>query len=203
MNISPSILITAFEPFGGDDTNASLEAMKALPEVLSCGVCLVKLVLPVVFGTCGTRLRETMEAVRPAGVIALGMAAGRDRITPEVFAVNARYAASPDNAGQAYLILTAISDVGPAAYRSTLPVEKMAADLREHGIPAGLSFSAGTYVCNDLFYALMGMADVPAGFVHVPQSTEAAKEGRPSMEQEKINRGVALLADGFGKYISM
>ncbi len=193
MKTGKTILVTAFEPFGGDDTNSSLEALRALPKMLPGGTRVCKAELPVVFGQCGQVLREAIAQVQPDGILALGMAAGRDKITPEVFAVNARYATLPDNAGQSYGSLSWIREDGPAAYRTTLPVEKYVDALRENGIPAGLSFSAGAYVCNDLFYALMELATVPAGFVHVPQSLEKAKEGRPGLGQEVINRGVEIL----------
>ncbi len=193
MKTGKRILVTAFEPFGGDDTNSSLEALRALPEVLADGTMVCKAALPVVFGQCGQVLRDAVVQVQPDGILALGMAAGRDKITPEVFAVNARFSSLADNAGQSYPTLTPIAPDGPAAYRTTLPVEAMVDALREAGIPSGLSFSAGTYVCNDLFYALMELAAVPAGFVHVPQSLEAAKEGWPGLGQEVINRGVEIL----------
>ncbi len=195
MNLSRTILVTAFEPFGGEDTNASLEALTALPDKLADGTSVVKLVLPVVFGRCGQVLLEGVTAHCPEVILSLGMAAGRDRITPEVFAVNARYATLPDNAGQVYTALSPIFPDGAAAYRSTLPVQEMVTRLQENGIAAGLSFSAGSYVCNDLFYALMELATVPAGFVHVPQSLEKAQAGRPGMAQEMINCGVRILVE--------
>ncbi len=194
MKTGKRILVTAFEPFGGDDTNSSLEALRSLPDMLPDGTTVCRAVLPVVFGRCGQALADAIAQVQPDRILALGMAAGRDKITPEVFAVNARYAVLPDNEGQSYPTLTPIAPEGPAAYRSTLPVEKLVNVLRENGIPSGLSFSAGAYVCNDLFYALMGLATVPAGFVHVPQSLEKAKDGRPGLAQERINRGVEILA---------
>lgn len=192
------ILVTAFEPFGGDSINASFEAMGALPAELTVGgreVQIIKKRIPVVFGQCGEVLDNALREVCPDGVIALGMAAGRGQITPEVFAVNARYARSADNAGQSYPVLTPCNPTGPAAYRSSLPVEAMVSRICEAGIPAALSFTAGTYVCNDLFYHLMESAAVPAGFIHVPQAAEEAPAGRAAMAQAEINRGILLAAE--------
>lgn len=186
------ILVTAFEPFGGDSTNASLTALAALPDTVD-GVTIGKAILPVVFGRCGDILAENIREYAPDGILSLGMAAGRGQITPEVFAVNARFALSPDNAGVRYPNLTPCDSSGPAAYRTGLPVETMVENLRAVGIPAGLSFSAGTYVCNDLFYALMSYAAVPAGFMHVPQAVENVPEnGRKALPQEQIDRGVQI-----------
>ena len=189
------ILVTAFEPFGGDSVNASMAALEALPDTVAVNgqtVQVEKAGIPVVFGQCGQVLDTVLEKTCPDGVICLGMAAGRGQITPEMFAVNARYAHAADNAGQMYSMLAYCDPVGPAAYRSSLPAEAMVRRMTEAGIPAGLSFTAGTYVCNDLFYHLMGSAAVPAGFIHVPQAAEEAPEGRAAMAQADINRGVCL-----------
>ena len=193
------ILVTAFEPFGGDAVNASLVALQSLPDTIA-GVSVEKAVIPVVFGRCGDCLREKIKKSAPDGILCLGMAAGRGQITPEVFAVNARYARGADNAGVRYDTLTPCNPDGPAAYRTTLPAEKIVTRLTENSIPASLSFTAGTYVCNDLFYRLMSAAQVPAGFIHVPQSAEEAPasgrpEGRAAMPQEQISTGVRLAAE--------
>ena len=185
------ILVTAFEPFGGDAVNSSLAALRSLPETVA-GVQVCKSVIPVVFGLCGQVLAQKIREIRPDGVLCLGMAAGRGQITPEVFAVNARYARSADNGGQRFETLTPCDPAGPDAYRTKLPAETIVTRLLEGGIPASLSFTAGTYVCNDLFYSLMGLAEVPAGFIHVPQAAEDAPEGRAAMPQEQISRGITL-----------
>ena len=185
------ILVTAFEPFGGDAVNSSLTALRSLPETIA-GVCVCRAVIPVVFGLCGQVLAQKIREIRPDGILCLGMAAGRGQITPEVFAVNARYARSADNGGQHFDTLTPCDPAGPEAYRTKLPAEQIVTRLQENGIPASRSFTAGTYVCNDLFYSLMSMAEVPAGFIHVPQAAEDAPGGRAAMPQEQISRGIAL-----------
>ncbi|MBQ8401671.1 MAG: pyroglutamyl-peptidase I [Clostridia bacterium] len=196
------ILVTAFEPFGGDAVNPSLRALEALSDTV-VGAVICRAVIPVVFGQCVDVLRAALDKYGPDGVICLGMAAGRGRITPEVFAVNARYAGAADNGGQRFESLTPCDPTGPDAYRTKLPVEAMVKRMQEDGIPASLSFTAGTYVCNDLFYGCMSMTDVPAGFIHVPQAAEDAPEGRAAMPQEQINRGVVLavkvLAEALGQ----
>ena len=196
------ILVTAFEPFGGDSVNSSMAALEALPDVIAVKgrtVSVIKAGIPVVFGQCGTVLDGFLADVCPDGVISLGMAAGRGQITPELFAVNARYSRSADNAGQVYPVPAPCAPEGPAAYRSSLPAEAMVSRMTEAGIAAALSFTAGTYVCNDLFYHLMESVSVPAGFIHVPQAAEEAPEGRAAMAQTAINRGileaVTVLAD--------
>ncbi|MBR4962181.1 MAG: pyroglutamyl-peptidase I [Clostridia bacterium] len=199
------ILVTAFEPFGGDSVNASMAALEALPEeifVKGQAVQVIKAGIPVVFGQCGEVLEQVLEQVCPDGVICLGMAAGRGQITPEVFAVNARYARSADNAGQCFPVLSSCDPEGPAAYRSSLPVEAMVSRMQEVGIAAGLSFTAGTYVCNDLFYHLMGSVSVPAGFIHVPQAAEEAPEGRAAMAQADINRGILASVTVFAEMLA-
>lgn len=185
------ILVTAFEPFGGDTINSSHVALEHLPEAIH-GVAICKATIPVVFGACGVVLAEAIEKIQPDGILCLGMAAGRGKITPEVFAVNARYAASADNAGVCYTALSPCDPHGSAAYQTGLPVEKLVTAMGKMDIPAGLSFSAGTYVCNDLFYSLMQQARVPAGFIHVPQAVENAPEGRAALPQAQIDRGVLL-----------
>lgn len=190
------ILVTAFDPFGGDSTNSSLTALAALPDTMD-EFTICKATIPVVFGKCGVVLAEKIRECVPDGILCLGMAAGRGLITPEVFAVNARFAASADNAGVRYPTLTPCDPTGPAAYRTGLPVETIVENLRAVGIPVGLSFTAGTYVCNDLFYSLMQQAtdpnrSIPAGFIHVPQAAEHAPAGRASMPQEQIDRGVQI-----------
>ncbi len=193
------ILVTAFEPFGGDSTNSSLNALSALPDTVH-GITIHKATIPVVFDKCGVVLAEKIRETMPDGILCLGMAAGRGQITPEVFAVNARFAASADNAGVRYPTLTPCDPTGPAAYRTGLPVETIVENLRAAAIPASLSFTAGTYVCNDLFYSLMSQTTVldktvPAGFMHVPQAAEQAPEGRASMPQARIDQGVQIAVE--------
>ena len=170
-----TILVTAFDPFGGEETNASLEVLKALPERIG-GAELVKRVLPTVFGLSAQLAREAAEELRPDAVVCLGQAGGRKAVTPERVAVNLMDAAGPDNAGNLPVDEPVVPG-GPATYFSTLPVKAMTAAVRETGVPAAVSCTAGTFVCNSLMYAMLHYAaekcpDLPCGFIHVPRPGE-------------------------------
>lgn len=182
-----TILVTAFDPFGGAETNTSLEVLEALPPRIG-GAKLEKLVLPTVFGLSDRQAQEAAERLRPDAVVCLGQAAGRKAVTPERAALNLMDAARPDNAGN----LPAEEPVvpgGPAAYFSTLPVKALAAAVREAGVPAAVSNSAGTFVCNSLMYAMLHYAasccpGLPCGFIHVPGPEDG-------LSREELTRGVA------------
>lgn len=179
------LLITGFEPFGGEERNASWDAVALLPERIGPWE-LDKLCLPVVYGEAFRVLAPHLAEKRPDAVICVGQAGGRTAITPERVAVNLRDARIPDNAGNQPRD-EAVEPQGPAAYFSTLPVRQMTEVIRSAGIPAALSLSAGAFVCNDLFYLLMHSlagSGVPGGFIHVP----AAKDLPP----DQTARGLAL-----------
>lgn len=192
------ILVSAFEPFGGSGRNSSLDTMNSLPGVLY-GHEIVKVTLPVVYGECGKRLCETIAEYDPsdlAAVLCLGQAAGRGAVTPEYVAVNVRHARVADNAGVLY-DLAPIGD-GADAYITGLPVGKMVAAMKNVGVPANVSFTAGTYVCNDLMYAAVETCrplGIPSGFIHLPLSLEIAQlEGKAgtilTLPQELLTRGL-------------
>lgn len=192
-----TILVTAFDPFGGEETNASLEVLKALPERIG-GAMLVKRVLPTVFGLSARLAREAAEELRPDAVVCLGQAGGRKAVTPERVAVNLMDAAGPDNAGNLPTDEPVVPG-GPAAYFSTLPVKAMAAAVRETGIPAAVSYTAGTFVCNSLMYAMLHHAaekrlDLPCGFIHVPRPGEG-------LSPEDLARGVAAALGALAGFI--
>lgn len=191
-----TILVTAFDPFGGEETNASLEVLKALPERIG-GAELVKRVLPTVFGLSARLAVDAAEELRPDAVVCLGQAGGRKAITPERVAVNLMDAAGPDNAGNLPTDEPVVPG-GPAAYFSTLPVKAMAAAARETGVPAAVSHTAGTFVCNSLMYAMLHYAaekcpDLPCGFIHVPRPGEG-------LNPEDLTRGVAAALGVLPKY---
>jgi len=192
------IIVSAFEPFGGSGRNSSLDTLKALPGILY-GHEIVKVTLPVVYGECGRGLCEAVAgyaAGEVAAVICLGQAAGRGSITPEYVAVNVRHAGAADNAGVKYE-LTPIGD-GAEAYVTGLPVAEMVKAMKAAGVPAAVSFTAGTYVCNDLMYAAVEYCrprGIAAGFVHLPLSLEiAVAEGKAgniaALPQEMLTRGI-------------
>jgi pyroglutamyl-peptidase len=166
-----TILVTGFEPFGGDERNPSQEIVHALDGRVIAGRHVVASVLPCAFAESLKRLRALLRRHGPQLVICLGLAGGRQEITPERVAINVDDARIADNAG-AQPIDKPIVRVGPAAYWSTLPVKAIVAALKRRGIPASVSQTAGTFVCNHVFYGLMHelrrKRSVRGGFIHVP-----------------------------------
>lgn len=165
------VLVTAFEPFGGSDRNASSEAVGLLPTSID-GAEVVPAVLPCVFGESARAIVALIDAHVPDIVIAVGEASGRSRVDLERVAINVDDARIPDNAGNSP-VDEAIEPSGPPAYFSTLPIKACAAAVEATGVSGGVSSTAGTFVCNHVFYALMHTiterrGDIRAGFVHVP-----------------------------------
>lgn len=163
------LLITCFEPFGGRLVNASRDAVFALPDVIGAFE-VHRLCLPVVFGRAAEIALAEIKRLRPDVVMCVGEASGRTAITPEMVAINLRYARMPDNAGNVPLDEPVLKG-GENALFSTLPVRAMAEAVREVGLPGDVSYSAGAYVCNDLMYLMLhhlAGTGVPCGFVHVP-----------------------------------
>lgn len=167
------VLITCFEPFGGRSSNASAEAVSLLPPTVG-PFELHKLCLPVAFRNAADRAIAAIDELSPTAVVCVGEAAGRTAITPEKVALNLRTARIPDNAGF-QPIDEPVIEGGANALFSTLPMREMAEAIRGTGVPAEISYSAGTYVCNDLFYLVLDHLEdsgVPAGFIHVPADGE-------------------------------
>ncbi|WP_106505620.1 pyroglutamyl-peptidase I [Brachybacterium timonense] len=176
--MTTDVLLTGFAPFGGAATNESWEAVRAATPLLDHeGVRVVGLELPVEFARAGQILEEAIESHRPRVVIAVGLAAGRTSVTPERVAINVRDARIPDNAG-ASPVDEPCEVGGPVGRWSTLPIKAMVQATREDlDLPAAVSQSAGTYVCNDVFYLLMAQLERRAdgtrgGFIHVPAATD-------------------------------
>lgn len=188
------ILITAFEPFQQEPVNATMEALALLPESAS-GHTLIKRVLPVAFGTAITAIQGLVEELTPDAVICMGQATGRSDVTPERVAINVSDARIPDNVGNQPKDAP-IREDGPAAYFSTLPVREMIAAMKERGVPASLSNTAGTFVCNNLMYGLMDHLartgrHIPAGFIHIPATPgQAVERPSPSLAPETVAKGI-------------
>ncbi len=190
------VLVTGFEPFGGESINPSWEAVKALPDEIN-GAEIVKQRLPVTFRGVRELLPRLIVEERPDVVILTGQAGGRPNITVERVAINVMDSTMADNEG-----FTPedepVFEGAPAAYFATLPIKAILRALRSNGIPAGISNTAGTYVCNTaMFTALHTIAvrglETTAGFIHVPFShAQALDKSRPSMAQETINRAVEV-----------
>ena len=192
------IIVTGFVPFGCEEINPSYEAIKLLPDTFE-GHQLIKLEMPVSYDVCPSLLEWMIVHYRPDAVVCLGQAGGRTAITPEYVAINLKHGQTPDNSGVRYLDQPVVAD-GPAAYFTTLPVRQMADALQEAELPGFVSYSAGTFVCNCLFYHLLHMIHtkyphIKGGFIHVPYATEQVKNKclkKFAMEKEDIARGVSV-----------
>ncbi len=190
-----TVLITGFEPFGGEKINPSQEIARQLNGRVIAGRRVIGRILPCVFGAANAELRRILRETSPELVIAVGQAGGRAEITPERVAINVDDARIADNAG-AQPVDAPVVARGPAAYWSTLPVKAIVAALRAHEIPAAVSQTAGTFVCNHVFYGLMhalrSRRGVRGGFIHVPLLLEQAKKGQPSLSQQVMIEAIAL-----------
>ncbi len=188
------ILVTGFEPFAASSLNPSGEIVKALK-----GDDLVTAILPVVFGQASAQLRELIDLHKPSAVLCLGQAEGRSVMTPERIAINLDDGRIPDNAGNQPLEQRIIA-AGADGYFSTLPIEKMVTSMKAAGIPASISLSAGTFVCNHIFYVLQDYlkdSSVKSGFMHVPLMDEQRKEypTLPTMPIRQMIAGVEIALD--------
>lgn len=193
------ILLTGFEPFGGETTNPSWTAARGAAALLQAeGHEVAAVELPCVFGDAIAALRAALAEHRPDVVVCAGQAGGRPRISLERIAINCDDARIPDNAGNAPVDEPVVPG-GPAAYFSTLPVKAALAALGAAGIPAEVSQTAGTYVCNHVFYGLMhALASTPAvrgGFVHVPFGPDqvAPGSGLVSLPLEQMTQALAVV----------
>ena len=185
------ILITGFEPFGGEKINPSWVAVSRLPDEIN-GCFLSKLLIPVVFGEAAETVIKKADEVRPDVILCIGQAGGRKAITPELVGINLRHAPIPDNNGNQPKDQK-ITEDGENAYFSTLPVRKIAEAVNASGIPSQVSYSAGAYVCNDVLYTLLHRyenTETQVGFIHIPYCAEQNKE--PSMDIEDIIKGLTV-----------
>jgi pyroglutamyl-peptidase len=175
------ILLTGFEPFGGDTTNPSWQVAQALRGERIEGAPVEAVCLPTAFGAAGDALRAALDRVRPQLVLCLGLAANRSALSVERVAINVDDARIPDNAGASPIDVPVVAGA-PAAYFATLPVKAIVAALLEAGLPAEVSQTAGTFVCNHVFYALMHTLrrrrGVRGGFMHLPLATTMALPGQ-------------------------
>lgn len=184
------ILLTGFTPFGGESVNPALEAVKLVKSPLP-EIALIKLEVPTVFARSGELVTAAMDKYLPDAVICVGQAAGRSAVTPERIAINVDDARIPDNDG-AQPVDKPIAADGPAAYFATLPIKAVVQAIRAAGVPAEVSNSAGTYVCNHLMYAVLHhtATDHPgthAGFIHVPCIPEqTVGKNIPSLPLDRI-----------------
>ena len=192
------ILLTGFEPFGGETVNPSWDVARAL-DGQSIGGHLVRAErLPCVFGDALEALHRALERHRPVLVLALGQAAGRSDLSIERVAINVDDARIPDNAGRQPVDRPVVRG-GPVAYWSTLPIKAMVAGLQARGVPAAVSQTAGTFLCNHVFYGLMHAVrrrrGVRAGFVHVPAMRESAARGEPALPLSVLTEATGVMLE--------
>ncbi|WP_314436637.1 pyroglutamyl-peptidase I [Massilia timonae] len=201
-----TVLLTGFEPFNGASINPAWEAVRALEgwegEVGEHRFRVEVRQLPCVFGQAIEDLVAMVDELHPDVAIAVGQAGGRPDISVERVAINVDDAAILDNGGQ-QPVDAAIASDGPAAYFSTLPIKAIVRALREKGLVAGVSQTAGTFVCNHVFYGLMHHAAgqpqaIKAGFIHVPflpEQAAARPDAPPSMALDDIIAGIKLAVE--------
>ena len=189
------ILLTAFDPFGGEQINPASLAVQQIPDSVS-GAQIVKITVPTVFGKALSVLWEAIEREQPDAILSIGQAGGRSDLTVERIAINMDDARIPDNEGNRPVDRPIFPD-GPAAYFSTLPVRQMVEAIRACGIPASISNTAGTFVCNHLLYGTLHTLRekgnlARAGFLHVPFLPSQVTHDRqaPSMELAHMVRGI-------------
>lgn len=189
------VLVTGFDPFGGEDINPATEAVKLLPKEIK-GAKIVTVQIPTVFKKSINELFDAIKKEDPDITICIGQAGGRFQITPERVAINIDDARIKDNEGN-QPIDTAIFEDGAPAYFSTLPIKAMVQAMKNAGIPAAVSNTAGTFVCNHLMYGALYYADrykkdMKAGFIHIPYLTQQVvdKPNTPGMSVQDIVKGL-------------
>jgi pyroglutamyl-peptidase len=191
----PTVLLTGFDPFGGDTINPSWWVAQALHGRRLSGHRVVAAQLPTRFDDSALLLARLLDRYQPRAVLCLGLAGGREALSLERVAINVSDARIPDNAG-AQPVDTPVVPGGPAAYFSSLPIKAITQALQAQGIAAQVSQTAGTFVCNHVFYALMhalaqqpGLNKTVGGFVHVPWLPE---QGQPAMALADMVRGIRI-----------
>ena len=191
------ILVTGFDPFGGEKINPAIESVKRLPEVIG-GAQIVKLEIPTVVHQSLAVIREAIRKEDPDMILSIGQAGGRPDITVERVGINVDDCRIADNAGN-QPVDEPIYPEGPDAYFVTLPIKAMVKAMQEAGIPASVSNSAGTFVCNHVTYGVRYLIETEfpgkrSGFIHIPYlpSQASTKKGMPSMELDTIVKGLTV-----------
>ena len=191
------VLVTGFEPFGGEKINPSFEAVKLLPDSMD-GVSIIKRQVPTVFRKSIEELKRLIEEIKPDVVLCVGQAGGRSEISIERVAINIDDANIKDNEGNQPVDEIIFED-GENAYFSNLPIKALVEKIKEAGIPAGISNSAGTFVCNHIMYGLLYLIDkkyphIKGGFIHVPYLPKQVvnKRNTPSMSLDNIKEALIL-----------
>ena len=196
------IIVTGFDPFGGEKINPSIECVKALPEIE--GVELFRVELPTVFKESAIRLNEVINDVKPDAVLCVGQAGGRPGVTMERIAINVDDARIPDNISQ-QPIDEVIQFDGEAAYFTTLPIKRIVNAIRKAGIPAEVSNTAGTFVCNHIMYQALFTATktvkaFTARFMHIPFIPEQTTD-KPSLPLEESTKALLIAIETIRDYL--
>lgn len=199
------VLITGFDPFGGEKINPAWEAVKALPDNID-GIEVVKLQIPTVFKKSAKKLFENIDSVKPDVVICVGQAGGRYEFSVERVAINIDDGRIPDNDGYQPVDSPVFED-GENAYFSTLPIKAIVEEVKKVGIPSAVSNTAGTYVCNHIMYSLLyylnkNNLNIKGGFIHVPFIPEQVveKKNTPYMELTRITKALEIAIKAIRDY---
>lgn len=199
------ILVTGFDPFGGEPINPALEAVKGLADTIN-GAEIIKLEIPTVFGKSAEVVKAAMKKHQPDVVLNIGQAGGRFAISPERVAINVDDARIPDNEGNQPVDI-AIQEDGAPAYFTQLPIKAMVTQMKEAGIPANVSNTAGTFVCNHIMYQVQYLIEkeypaVKGGFIHVPYIPEQVieKAGQPFMSLTDMTKGLTAAIEAIVLY---
>ena len=194
------VLITGFDPFGGEPINPALEAVKLLPDNIS-GAEVIKVEIPTVFNKSIVALEKSIEEHKPDAVICIGQAGGRFSVMPERVAINIDDARIKDNEENQPIDIK-IKEDGKNAYFSNLPIKAMVKNMIDNGFPAAVSNTAGTFVCNHIMYGLLYLIDkkysnMKGGFIHVPYipNQVIAKPNTPYMNLKDISKCLELCID--------
>ena len=194
-----TILVTGFDPFGGEPINPAWEAVKELNGYESNGYTVVTKMIPTVRYDSVNTVREAIREYNPEAILLVGQAGGRPDITVERVAINVDDFRIPDNKGNQPKD-EIIVEGGNPAYFATLPIKHMVSGLQHAGIPASISNTAGTFVCNHIFYGVAHEVHdkgIRCGFVHIPYlpSQVVTKPGQPSMSKEVVIQGLQCMVD--------
>ncbi|MGL5756443.1 MAG: pyroglutamyl-peptidase I [Paraclostridium sp.] len=199
------ILITGFDPFGGESINPAEEAVKRLKDEIN-GAKIIKLTIPTVREKSLKAIEEAIQTYNPDIVISIGQAGGRFDITPERIAINIDDFRITDNEGNQPTD-EAVRVDGEIAYITSLPVKAMVEHMKENGIPASVSYTAGTFVCNHVMYGVLYMIDkkypnIKGGFIHIPYTTSQVldKRNMAYMSLDEIVKGLELAIEACTMY---